>query len=111
MSKLKKSTLFYYSLTDLPVMMSIFPVIVFVPQFYGGELGVPLATIGTIMFVQRIFDVVTDPLMGFISDRLEEHGVPPLVASYLASLTLFHMPDDTEGAEGEEAAFAEWLDT
>ncbi len=48
---------------------------------------------------------------GCISDRLEEHGVPPLVANYFASLTLFHMPDDKEGAEGEEAAFAEWLDT
>ncbi len=49
--------------------------------------------------------------MGRVSDRLEEHGIPPLVTSYFASLTLFHMPDDKEGAEGEEDSFAEWLDT
>ena len=69
MDRLKKSTLFYYSLTDLPIAMSLFPVAVFVPRFYASEMGVPLAVIGTILFVVRIFDVITDPLMGYISDH------------------------------------------
>ncbi len=68
-SRLGKSTLFYYSLTDLPVAMSIFPVIVFIPRFYASEMAVPLAMVGTIMIVVRIFDVITDPLMGYISDH------------------------------------------
>ncbi len=69
MRKLKNSTLFYYSLVDMPVMMSIFPVVVFIPRFYASDLAVPLELIGTILFVQRIIDLITDPLMGFISDR------------------------------------------
>lgn len=69
MQPLKKSTLFYYSLADMPVMMSIFPVIVFIPKFYSDEMGISLALIGTILLVSRIFDVLTDPLMGYISDH------------------------------------------
>ena len=68
-AKLKNSTLFYYSLTDLPVMMSIFPVIVFVPRFYASDVGVPLTLVGTYILITRIIDVFTDPLMGYISDH------------------------------------------
>ena len=69
MQKLKQSTLFYYSLTDLPVMMSIFPVIVFIPRFYASDMGVSLAVVGAYIFATRIMDVFTDPLMGYISDH------------------------------------------
>lgn len=68
-ARLKTSTLFYYSLTDLPVAMSIFPVIVFVPRFYASDVGVQLWLVGVIMIAVRIFDVLTDPLMGWLSDN------------------------------------------
>lgn len=66
---LKRSTLFFYSLTDLPVAMSLFPVMVFIPRFYASDMGVSLATVGTILFVVRVFDVITDPFMGYLSDH------------------------------------------
>lgn len=69
MQKLKNSTLFYYSLTDMPVMMSIFPVLVFIPRFYASDVGVSLAMVGTMIFIVRLVDVFTDPLMGYISDH------------------------------------------
>ncbi len=67
--KLKNSTLFFYGLTDMPVMMSIFPALVFIPRFYASDVGVPLALVGTFILVTRILDVFTDPLMGYISDK------------------------------------------
>ncbi len=69
MQKLKTSTLFCYALVDVPVVMSIFPIIVFLPRFYNSEVGLPLATIGMVLLISRIFDVITDPLMGYISDH------------------------------------------
>ena len=69
MKRLSKSTLFCYSLADMPVMMSIFPVIVFIPRYYSNEVGISVATIGTVMLIARVFDVITDPLMGYISDH------------------------------------------
>lgn len=104
MSKLKNSTLFYYSLTDLPVMMSIFPVIVFIPRFYASDVGVPLALVGTYILITRLIDVVTDPLMGYISDHTRSRfgrrrpwvvlSVPILMVSIYQ---LFMPPDDAGG--------------
>jgi Na+/melibiose symporter-like transporter len=69
MSRLSNKVLFYYSLADLPVTMSIFPVIVFIPRFYSNDVGIAVATVGTIMLLSRVFDVMTDPFMGYLSDR------------------------------------------
>lgn len=69
LDRLKKSTLFYYSLADMPINMSLFPVAVFIPRFYTSDMGVPIALVATILLVVRLFDVVTDPLMGYISDH------------------------------------------
>lgn len=69
MSRLSNKVLFYYSLADLPVTMSIFPVIVFIPRFYSNDVGIAVATVGTIMLLSRVFDVMTDPIMGYLSDH------------------------------------------
>ncbi len=50
-------------------MMSLFPVLVFVPKYYASDLGISLSLVGTIVLVVRIFDVFTDPLAGYLSDR------------------------------------------
>jgi GPH family glycoside/pentoside/hexuronide:cation symporter len=69
LERLKKSTLFYYSLADLPIAMSLFPVAVFIPRFWTSDMGVPLTLLATVGIAVRIFDVITDPLMGYISDH------------------------------------------
>ena len=67
--KLKKSTLFYYSLAEMPINIALFPILVFIPKFYTGEMGVPLALAANIILAVRIFDVFTDPVVGYINDR------------------------------------------
>ena len=103
MSKLSNRTLFYYSVTDLPIAMSLFPVIVFIPRFYASDVGVPLATVGTILFVVRLFDVITDPLMGYISDHTNTRfgrrrpwifAATPIM---MLSIYMLFMPPDDAG--------------
>ena len=67
--RLPTRTLALYSLTALPVTMAMFPAMVFLPKFYTSEMGVPLALAANIFLAVRLFDVATDPLMGYISDR------------------------------------------
>lgn len=102
--KLSRSTLFYYSLVDMPVMMSIFPVIVFIPRFYASDMAVSLELIGTILFVQRLIDVLTDPLMGYISDRTKTrwgNRRPWVVASTpILMLSIYQLFFPPEGAGG-----------
>lgn len=88
----------------MPVMMSIFPVMVFIPRFYASDVGVPLAAVGTYIFVMRLMDVVTDPLMGYISDHTRSRfgRRRPWVAlstpiMMLAIYKLFMPPADADG--------------
>lgn len=45
------------------------PVITVLGGIYGKYYGVSLATIATVMLVARVFDAVSDPLIGYYSDR------------------------------------------
>jgi len=51
--------------------MGFFPAAVFIPRFYTSDVGVPLALVGTYILVARIVDIFTDPLMGYVSDRVK----------------------------------------
>ncbi len=66
---LSRKQLFFYGLADMPIQMAIVPVAAFIPNYYAADLGVSLAAIAWVVLVARIFDMVTDPLMGWISDR------------------------------------------
>jgi GPH family glycoside/pentoside/hexuronide:cation symporter len=47
------------------------PVYVYIPKFYTDVVGINIAVLGTILFSVRIFDAVTDPAIGYISDRTQ----------------------------------------
>ena len=59
-----------YSAPSLVTSVAALPMALFVPAFYAGDLGVPLAAVGTAIALSRLVDVVTDPLIGSLSDRL-----------------------------------------
>ena len=45
------------------------PVYVYMPKFYTDVVGINVAMLGYILFSVRIFDAVTDPVIGYLSDR------------------------------------------
>lgn len=67
--KLSRRTLFFYGLADMPIQMAAIPVAAFIPNYYGQDLGLSLAAVGTIWLLTRLFDAVSDPLIGWLSDR------------------------------------------
>lgn len=71
--KPRSATFWWYALPGLPLAALTLPVYVFVPAFYA-ELGVPLALIGTVLLAVRLLDAVTDPAIGFLSDRIALPG-------------------------------------
>lgn len=44
---------------------------VYLPKFYAEELGLDLSILGYIILASRIFDALTDPAIGYVSDRLK----------------------------------------
>lgn len=47
------------------------PLAIFLPPFYTKTLGLGLAEVGLVFMIVRMFDIVTDPLMGMIGDRFD----------------------------------------
>lgn len=59
-----------YSAPSFATSVAALPMALFVPAFYADDLGVPLAAVGGAIALSRLLDVVTDPLIGALSDRL-----------------------------------------
>ena len=88
---LPKKTLAIYGMTGLPLALVGYPIAIWLPAFYAGEINVSLAAVATMLLVAKLTDVVTDPLIGVVSDRLQTPigrrrpvillGVPVLVVS------------------------------
>ena len=66
---LSRKTLAYFGLADMPIQMAAVPVAAFVPNYYAQDLGVSLAAVGLVLLLSRSFDAITDPLIGWLSDR------------------------------------------
>jgi Na+/melibiose symporter-like transporter len=96
-----RGTLLLYGLPALPLAVLGIPMYVFLPGFYGERLG--LAVVGVALLVARLWDVVTDPLIGSLGDRLHTRwgrrrplmlaGMPVLLVS---AWQLFRPPPDVD---------------
>lgn len=67
--RLAPDRLAFYALPAIAFAMPTIPVYIYLPAFYASELGLGLAATGLMLVIARSFDVVTDPLIGILSDR------------------------------------------
>ncbi|MBM3488137.1 MAG: MFS transporter [Alphaproteobacteria bacterium] len=59
-----------YAAPSLALAMPTIPAYMLLPTFYADTLGLGLAATGAALFVARLTDVVTDPVIGIASDRI-----------------------------------------
>lgn len=53
----------------VPLAGAGLPLAVYLPPFYAQELGLGLALVGAIFMLSRIWDAVSDPVIGLLSDK------------------------------------------
>jgi len=68
-NKVSTKHAFFFALPSLVSGILERPAFYIIPSIYAKYYNLDLATIGTILFIARIFDVITDPLIGFLSDK------------------------------------------
>ena len=70
--RLTTTRLFAYGWLNVPLSVAGLPLAIYIPSFYATELGLSLAAMGWILMLARISDVITDPLIGMLSDATPE---------------------------------------
>ena len=60
---------FMYALPALAAAIPTIPAYVLLPSLYGDTLGLGLTLTGLVFFAIRLIDMITDPLVGYLSDR------------------------------------------
>ncbi|XOB60869.1 MFS transporter [Campylobacterota bacterium DY0563] len=61
--------IYYYALLAFPLATIGLPLYIYLPTFYATNVGIDIALVGIILFIARISDVFTDPLLGVLSDK------------------------------------------
>ncbi|WP_322895013.1 MULTISPECIES: MFS transporter [unclassified Yoonia] len=59
-----------YSLFAAVLSGAGLPIYIYAPKYYADTYGVSLTALGALLFALRLFDVVQDPVLGWISERL-----------------------------------------
>ncbi|MFV8817511.1 MFS transporter [Haliea sp. E17] len=54
---------------EIPMSAFLTPLVVYIPAFYAGEMGLGLTTVGIIFGLAKLWDIVTDPIAGIITER------------------------------------------
>jgi GPH family glycoside/pentoside/hexuronide:cation symporter len=64
-----------YGLGDFAANIVFQTVMIFLMYYYTDIFGIPVAAVGTLFLLSRIWDAINDPLMGAVSDRTKsKHG-------------------------------------
>ena len=58
-----------YGSLAFPLAAGFIALQVIVPTYYAQVLGLSLSAVGGILLVARLWDLITDPIVGFLSDR------------------------------------------
>jgi glycoside/pentoside/hexuronide:cation symporter, GPH family len=64
-----RSTIWIYGSLGLPLALLGYPLGIWLPRAYDTYIGISPHWVGTIIMVAAIFDAVTDPVVGFMSDK------------------------------------------
>jgi len=71
MTPITRTTAWIYGSVSLPLASIGYPLAVWIPRLYSTEIGIDLGLIGLVIFCAAIFDAISDPAMGFMSDRFQ----------------------------------------
>ena len=75
------------------------PIAVYLPRFYSEGMGLSLVTVGLVFTLARVWDVITDPIMGMVVDRYDtrwgrrKHWIALSIPILLLAVYMVFMPN------------------
>jgi Na+/melibiose symporter-like transporter len=68
--KFRQKEILFYGLPGLPLAFLGLPLVVFLPPIYAEEFALGLTAVGLILMLSRIWDLCSDPIAGYLGDRV-----------------------------------------
>ena len=100
-TKLQKLHRYLYALPAFVLALPTIPVFILLPTFYAETMGLGLATVGAIFFGLRLLDVISDPILGYISDQVpSQYGrrkLPMAIGAVIGAPALIMLFSPTPG--------------
>lgn len=91
-------SLIVYGLPAIGVSLLGLPLYIYLPTFYAQDLGLGVFVVGVVLFIARIFDMIIDPFIGYISDSFVSRKLMMFfgaVILYISFYALTHPPQDS----------------
>ena len=113
--QLSTARLFAFALPAMPLAALYSPITVYLPPFYSTEMGLGLAVIGGVFIFARVWDIVTDPILGMLSDRVAIRGnrrrpwMAISVPLLLVTVVMVFMPREVVGETVTVGYLMLWL--
>jgi Na+/melibiose symporter-like transporter len=97
-----RGLLLAYAATAAPLALLGLPLYMLVPAYYAERVGLSLAGVGLVLLAARALDTATDPLVGWLWDRLSTRGqrrrlMLAAVPVLMAGVALLFRPGDDPG--------------
>lgn len=67
---LSRKLMILYGLPHLTHAIVALPLALFIPSYYADELALPMASVGLAIAASRLLDIISDPIVGVLSDRM-----------------------------------------
>lgn len=97
------ANLLAYAMPAVPMAFLGLPLYIYLPARYAEQPEIGLATVGVVLLVARLLDLVTDPLVGWLSDRTRARVRPQWLMTLgglmmALGASLLFRPDESAGA-------------
>ncbi len=97
--QIRARTLLYYALPALPAALLGLPLYIYLPTYYAQDLSLGVFTVGAVLLAARLLDMLSDPLLGILSDRLKARKPLMLLGSIIMTGAFYALahPDKSHG--------------
>jgi Na+/melibiose symporter-like transporter len=100
--RISRADIYIYGSLGFPLALLGYPLGIWLPRAYDTYIGIDTAMVGAIISIAAVFDAITDPLMGYASDkwrtRWGRRRVWLLVGAPFLALALYFLLNPEQGS-------------
>lgn len=87
---LKSNEIFLYGILGVPIAFLGFPLYIYLPTFYVEYINLNVGTVGIILLVARLLDMILDPFIGKFTDNYNKFNII-IISTFFVLFGLFFL--------------------